>query len=108
MQFLRTLFWVVLAMTIVLFSSANWTPVTVNLWGGLEAVVKLPVLIFAAFLIGFAPPFAYYRARIWSLRRRVETLERNATPPAMPVESVSSHSLTEAPHPTASDIGPSV
>ena len=78
MQFLKTLFWVALAVVVVLFASRNWVPVTVALWGGLEADVKLPVLVFGAFLLGFVPMLILYRARLWSLRRRIETHERNA------------------------------
>lgn len=79
MHFLKTLFWVVLAVVVVLFSSANWMPVTLNLWGGLEADVKLPVLIFVAFLLGFVPTFAYYRTRLWTLHRRLGNYERQST-----------------------------
>ena len=73
MQFLKTLFWVVLAVVLVLFAHANWAVVTLNLWGGLEADVKLPVLVIGAFLLGFLPTFILYRAKLWSLRRRHET-----------------------------------
>lgn len=76
MQFLKTLFWVVLAVAVVLFARVNWSNVTVNLWGGLQADVKLPVLVLAAFLLGFLPMFALHRARIWSARRRIEAIER--------------------------------
>ena len=72
MQFLKTLFWVIVAVVLVLFASVNWTSVTLKLWGGLEADVKLPVLVTAAFLLGFLPTFILYRARLWSARRRVE------------------------------------
>ncbi|QPQ55975.1 LapA family protein [Allosphingosinicella flava] len=78
MHFLKTLFWVVLAVAVVLFSSANWNPVTLNLWGGLQADVKLPVLILAAFLLGFVPTFAYFRTRLWTLHRRLGNYERQA------------------------------
>jgi uncharacterized integral membrane protein len=77
MQFLKTLFWVALAVVLVLFARTNWEAVTVKLWGGLEADIKLPVLVFAAFLVGFLPTLILYRARLWSLRRRFETQERN-------------------------------
>jgi len=80
MQFLKTLFWVVLTVILVLFAKANWSPVTLRLWGGLEADVKLPVLILFAFLLGFLPTFILYRARLWSLRRRLEPAERSAVP----------------------------
>lgn len=78
MQFLKTLFWVVVAVALVLFASRNWVPVTINLWGGLQADVKLPVLITGAFLLGFLPIFLLYRARMWSLKRRLESHERTA------------------------------
>ena len=73
MQFLKTLFWVVLAIVLVLFAKANWTQVTVNLWGGLQMDVKLPVLVLSAFLIGFLPTFLLARGRIWGLKRRLES-----------------------------------
>jgi lipopolysaccharide assembly protein A len=73
MQFLKTLFWVILAVVLVLFASANWQAVTINLWGNLQADVKLPLLVAAAFLIGFLPTLIVYRARLWSLQRRLET-----------------------------------
>lgn len=86
MQFLKTLFWVAVAVILVLFAMANWEPVTLKLWGGLEADVKLPVLVIAAVLLGFLPTFIIYRARMWSLRRRFEPLERTISiaPPRTP------------------------
>jgi len=73
MQFLKTLFWVIVAVVAVLFFYTNWQPVTLKLWGGLEADVKLPILVLFAFLLGFVPTFIVYRARLWALRRRFET-----------------------------------
>lgn len=88
MQFLKTLFWVALAIIIVLFASVNWNPVTLHLWGGLEADVKLPVLILAAFLLGFLPMLVVHRARLWTLNRRLEAHERQVAhmqaPPPQP------------------------
>jgi len=72
MQFLKTLFWVILAVVLVLFAHANWHVVTINLWGGLQADVKLPALVILAFLIGFVPTLLVYRARLWTLKRRLE------------------------------------
>jgi uncharacterized integral membrane protein len=77
MQFLKTLFWVVVAIVVVLFAKANWFSVPVKLWGGLEADVKVPVILFIGFAIGFLPTFVVHRARMWSLKRRIEPLERN-------------------------------
>ncbi len=76
MSFLKTLFWVVLSAMIVLFSVNNWLPVTINLWGGLQADVKIPVLMIFFFLIGFVPTFAYYRMKSWRLAKRLESTER--------------------------------
>jgi uncharacterized integral membrane protein len=87
MQFLKTLFWIALTVVLVLFAKANWNAVTIKLWGGLEADVKLPVLVLFAFLLGFLPTFVLYRARLWGLRRRLEPAERHvsvAAPPAAP------------------------
>jgi uncharacterized integral membrane protein len=78
MQFLKTLFWVALAIVLVLFFNANWTAVTIKLWGGLEADVKLPVLVVSSFLLGFLPMLIIHRARLWSLRRRLEVHERQS------------------------------
>jgi hypothetical protein len=79
MQFLKTLFWVIVAVVLVLFAAANWdTPQTesgkviINLWGGLVAAIRLPVLVIGAFLVGFLPTFILYRARLWSMKRRLE------------------------------------
>ena len=76
MQFLKTLFWVILAVVLVLFARANWDNVTIDLWGGLQADVKLPVLVIASFLIGFLPMLILYRTRVWTLRKRLEGRDR--------------------------------
>lgn len=87
MQFLKTLFWVVFAVVMVLFARDNWRPVEVNLWAGLVADIKLPVLVLIAFLLGYLPTLIIYRARLWSLTRRLETQGHNNVggPAAVPV-----------------------
>jgi uncharacterized integral membrane protein len=77
MQFLKTVFWVLVAVLVALFSFRNWFDVTVNLWGDIQADIKLPVLLLIVFLIGFLPTWLILRARIWSHRRRIEAMERN-------------------------------
>ena len=77
MQFLRTLFWVVLAVVAAAFAFNNWTQVTVTLWGGLRADAKLPALLLIAFLIGLLPMFVVHRATRWTLRRRLDSAERS-------------------------------
>lgn len=92
MHFLKTLFWVILAVIAVIFSLRNWAPVPISLWAGLTAEVKLPVLVALSVLIGFIPTYAVHRTRLWRLRRRIDNLERNAlvsgtpTPVAEPVD----------------------
>lgn len=82
MHFLKTLFWVLLAVLVYAFSSSNWFDVTLTLWSDLRADVKLPLLLFVAALIGFFPTFLVLRGRMWSLQRRLEAHERNSAPPA--------------------------
>ncbi|MGN6059194.1 MAG: lipopolysaccharide assembly protein LapA domain-containing protein [Sphingomicrobium sp.] len=89
MRFLSTLFWVLLAVIVVLFASRNWNDVTLNLWGDIEADIKIPILVLIVFFLGFLPPWIMMRARLWSHRRRIEMLERQhaaAVTPAPPVE----------------------
>lgn len=77
MQFLKTLFWVLIAVLVALFARANWTPVTLNLWNDIQADTKLPLLLLVGFLIGWLPTWLILRARIWGLRRRIDAMERN-------------------------------
>jgi uncharacterized integral membrane protein len=104
MQFLKTLFWVALAIILVLFATKNWEAVTLNLWGGLQADVKKPVLIIVPFLLGFLPTFLIYRARLWSLRRRLEPTEQGTlvVSPPLPARTASS---APDPAPRESDAG---
>jgi uncharacterized integral membrane protein len=102
MQFLKTLFWVALAVILVLFASVNWHAVTLTLWGGLQADVKLPVLLLAAFLLGFVPMLVIHRARLWTLNRRIEAHERQAAAMHAPVIAAA----PEAPAPPVSPQSP--
>ncbi len=81
MQFLRTLFWVVIAAFVAIIASNNWRDVTLDLWGNIQVDIKIPVLLFLVFLIGFLPPFLILRARLWQMRRRLESLERTHSAP---------------------------
>ena len=71
MQFLRTLFWVVIAAFVAIIASENWRDVTLDLWGNLQADIKLPVLLILVFLLGFLPTWLVMRGKIWRLKRRV-------------------------------------
>ena len=81
MNFLRTLFWVVLAVSLAIFANRNWTDVTLSLWGDIQADVKLPFLLLLTFLVGFLPPYFVMRSRLWSLKRKLALAERPAAPP---------------------------
>ena len=90
MNFLKTLFWVVVAVSLAIFATRNWNDVTVSLWGNLQADVKLPVMLLLTFLVGFLPTFLVLRGRIWALRRKLALAERPAVtpipaPPATPI-----------------------
>lgn len=90
MNFLKTLFWVVVAVFLAIFASRNWVDVKdINLWGNIQADVKLPVLLLVFFLIGFVPTYFTMRGRLWALRRKLALAERPAmaAPPAPPVST---------------------
>lgn len=77
MRFLKTLFWIVVAVLVTLFAARNWRDVTISLWGDLEADVKVPVLLLAVFLCALIPTILVYRAKIWRLNNRVSASQRN-------------------------------
>lgn len=81
MNFLRTLFWVVVAVSLAIFATRNWSNVTLNLWGNIQADIKLPFLLFLTFLIGFLPTYIVLRGRIWGLRRKLALAERPTVAP---------------------------
>ncbi|MFO1261445.1 MAG: lipopolysaccharide assembly protein LapA domain-containing protein [Sphingomonadaceae bacterium] len=84
MQLLKTIFWVVIAVALALFTKANWEAaapvipgrVAVKLWGDAVMETRLPVLILWAFLLGLVPTWAWGRAVKWRLRRRLSSAER--------------------------------
>ena len=91
MQFLKLLFWCLLAFVAALFTYGNWNTVPVHLWSGLIADVNLPLLLLITFLIGFLPTLAYQHWFRWRLRQRLATSEQGLaqlratlTPPATP------------------------
>jgi uncharacterized integral membrane protein len=85
MNFLKTLFWVVVAVSLAIFATRNWNDVTINLWGNLQADVKLPIILLLTFLVGFLPTYLVFRGRLWALRRKLALAERpTSAPPAPP------------------------
>ncbi|PZU08210.1 hypothetical protein [Sphingomonas sp.] len=86
MGFLRTLFWIAITVVVVVFSIHNWTSVTLDLFGGLKADAKLPVLLLIAFLLGFVPLYIWHHVQRWRYQRRMtEQTRLAATPPASPL-----------------------
>jgi uncharacterized integral membrane protein len=86
MNFLRTLFWVVVAVSLAIFANRNWNDVTINLWGNIQAEVKLPFLLLLTFLVGLLPTWLILRGRLWSVRRKLALAER---PQPAPVPTAS-------------------
>lgn len=84
MQFLKTLFWVLIAVAAMLFAFNNWILVTVNLWSGLQLDTRLPILLIGAFLLGLVPTLLLHRATRWSLKRKLSTMERALAEVASP------------------------
>ena len=81
MQFLKTLFWMVVAVSIAIFATRNWRDVTVDLWGPLQVDIKLPILMGVMLLIGWLPTWLILRGRLWQAKRKLMLLER---PPVVP------------------------
>jgi len=80
LRFLKTLFWIVVAVILSLFAYKNWRDVTLDLWGNIQADVKIPILLAIVFLIGFLPTMLVYRARLWRLHNRVSPPQRQPVP----------------------------
>lgn len=96
MQFLKTAFWVIMAVVIVIFSFNNWVPVKISLWDGLFMDTKLPVVVIGSFLAGMLPMWVWLRTTRWRLKRRLDSAEqtlaniRTAATPAAPPPALSS------------------
>lgn len=76
MQFLKILFWCLLAFVAALFTFGNWVSVPIKLWGGLVAETNLPFLLLVTFLAGLVPTYAWQQAIRWRLRGRLNAAER--------------------------------
>jgi putative membrane protein len=88
MHFLKTLFWVVIAVFLAILASRNWHDVTLNLWGDIQADIKVPILIGIVFLIGWLPTYLIHRARLWRAKSRLDSFERQQAA-ARPVDTTS-------------------
>lgn len=84
MKFLKTLFWFVLAAMVVILAASNWRDVTIDLWGGLQADIKIPVLLLLTFLLGFLPTWMVMRSKLWRLTRNYSADGKPRPVPAAP------------------------
>ena len=75
MQFLKILFWCLLAFVAALFTYGNWNTVPVRLWSGLIADINLPLLLLITFLAGLLPALVGSSWRRWRLRQRLAATE---------------------------------
>lgn len=75
MPFVKALIWVAVLIILVIFAGNNWVPVTIALWGDLLLDTKLPVLIIAAFLLGWLPLYLVYKAGSWRMQRQIRQLQ---------------------------------
>ncbi|WP_066652844.1 MULTISPECIES: lipopolysaccharide assembly protein LapA domain-containing protein [Sphingomonas] len=110
MQFLKTLFWALLAVVVVVFALGNWTSVPIHLWAGLIAEINLPLLLIVTFLAGLFPTLLYHHAVKWRLRHRLAAAERavadlrgmasaTAVPPPIVIEDSAAVAVIPSPTP---------
>ncbi len=100
MQFLKAIFQAFIVVVAAIFAYNNWTPITVNLWGGVVLDTVLPLLLLVAFLIGLLPTFLLYRTTRWRLRRRLDSTEKALAS----VQSAPSSTASSAMPPSAASI----
>jgi uncharacterized integral membrane protein len=80
MQFLKTLFWMIVAVSLAIFATRNWRDVTIDLWGPLAADIKLPLLMGLMVVLGWLPTWLILRSRLWQVKRKLALLERPPVP----------------------------
>ena len=78
MQFLKLLFWCLMAFLAAVFTFGNWTNVSIQLFGGLVAEVNLPLLLLTTFLLGFVPTLVYQSWLRFRLRQRLTITNQKA------------------------------
>ncbi|WP_375382217.1 lipopolysaccharide assembly protein LapA domain-containing protein [uncultured Sphingomonas sp.] len=89
MQFLKILFWCLLAFLAAVFTLGNWISVPIRLWGGMIAETNLPLLLLIVFLVGLLPTLIVQHVHRWRLRQRLAAVERQlADLRALPVAPV--------------------
>ena len=104
MQFLKILFWCLLAFLAAVFTVGNWTRVEIKLWNDIVALVNLPLLLLATFLAGLLPTLIYQHAVRWRLKQRLHAAEQRAAyvvppppPPPAAIETIPSTPVAPPP-----------
>ncbi|MGI8944230.1 MAG: DUF1049 domain-containing protein, partial [Qipengyuania sp.] len=78
MQIIRTIFWVLILVLLIVFTAFNWKPVEVKLWENMIVETKIPALVVISFLLGLIPAWMVHRGTKWRLQRRIGALESAA------------------------------
>ncbi|MFC3712408.1 hypothetical protein ACFOMD_07495 [Sphingoaurantiacus capsulatus] len=110
MRFLKVLIFLILALALAWFAALNWVPVTVKLWAPYELVIRLPVLIVAAVLIGWLPSALFHSVNRWRWTRKLTRTEREleahkvVAEPATPAAPTTATVNTEIAPPQAQPI----
>lgn len=76
MKALRLILFGIVIAVFALFAFSNWTPVLVALPDGSKVSVFLPVVVFAAFILGWLPVLLLHFAARASWRRRTSRVEK--------------------------------
>ena len=84
MKFLKTLLWFLVGVMLAILTMNNWRDVTIDLWAGLQADIKIPVLLLIVFLLGFLPTWLVMRGKLWSVSRNYAPDGRPSPVPAAP------------------------
>ncbi len=102
MQFVRTLFWVLILAALLIFSAFNWKTVEVQIWTNLVLETKLPALVIVAFLLGLVPTWLLHRGTKWRLNRRISHLEATARGGAIAARPIDEFGNAPPPPPSSS------
>jgi uncharacterized integral membrane protein len=91
MQFLKILFWCLLAFLAAVFTVGNWNRVEIRLPNEIVALVNLPLLLLVTFLAGLLPTLIYHHLVRWRLKQRLHAAEQRAAfiaPPPPPPAAI--------------------
>jgi lipopolysaccharide assembly protein A len=88
MQFLRTIFWVALAVIFVIFAVYNGQRTEIRAWDAFVVEAPLWLIVLGSFLIGLLPVLVLHRATRWNLNRKLDSANRNLAETRAVVEPV--------------------